>query len=259
MAELITRLSSKKGQKLQYTVGRCLLTATFLDDAIRVTTDWSDQVRYLKLQIGFAAFLAPVLCLTFVVFQSAGSVGLFLKKSFAAVPLLVVLSLQMLLYARLFDVHFILRNLAVVGGLLVILSEDSKKNMMASIMDTSKSNVKVDVSRLLGRALLATLLVTLLFKERSNLNFIVFIALEIVASALGLMVLVGYQAKLAALALSVLLIICDLFAHNWLLVGDHTRDLHRYYFFQLISTAGGLLLIGAMGAGRFAVDHKKMF
>eukprot|EP01048_Picozoa_sp_COSAG05_P025150 COSAG05_NODE_6259_length_989_cov_6.959559_1_plen_54_part_01 len=39
--------TSKKAQKVQFTIGRCMLCCTFLDDAMRVFSEWSSQVDYM--------------------------------------------------------------------------------------------------------------------------------------------------------------------------------------------------------------------
>ena len=36
-------------------------------------------------------------------------------------------------------------------------------------------------------------------------------------------------------------------------------DLHQYYFFQLLTVTGAMLLIASRGAGRFSMDHNKKF
>ena len=43
---------SKKGQQTQYTIGRIMLTFTFLDDALRVYTEWGSHVDYMGGQLG---------------------------------------------------------------------------------------------------------------------------------------------------------------------------------------------------------------
>ena len=37
------------------------------------------------------------------------------------------------------------------------------------------------------------------------------------------------------------------------------RVMSRYYFFQLLTVTGAMLLIASRGAGRFSIDHNKKF
>ncbi|SMM98745.1 putative membrane protein [uncultured Candidatus Thioglobus sp.] len=62
----------------------------------------------------------------------------------------------------------------------------------------------------------------------------------------GLAVIVGYQTRIAALALVVFTVITALMFHEWF--GD--------IFMKEISMIGGLLILAATGAGKFSIDGK---
>ena len=83
----------------------------------------------------------------------------------------------------------------------------------------------------------------------------------LVAAALAVMLLVGYNARLAAIAQAILLALMTFYAHSFFrLDSNHwERDLHKYYFFQLLTVTGAMLLIASRGAGRFSIDHNKKF
>ena len=135
--------TSKKAQKVQFTVGRCMLCCTFLDDAWRVAKEWTSQVDYMGQQLGFLSALAPVVLLILICTQVGGTGSLLLNKftNIGAWALLGVVATQVLLYTSLFDIHFFLRNAAVIGGLFVLVTSDDPykaKRMLSGLMDTSK-------------------------------------------------------------------------------------------------------------------------
>lgn len=65
----------------------------------------------------------------------------------------------------------------------------------------------------------------------------------------GLLVLVGYQTRLAALALAGFTLAATVLFHmNW------AQPMQQLIFMKNLSVAGGFLVLFAAGAGRFSVD-----
>ena len=119
-----------------------MLTLTFLDDALRVIGEWSSQVDYMAGQLGFLSAVAPVVLALMIASQMGGSFCLISNKfaDIGAWFLLGVVATQVLLYTSLFDVHFFLRNAAVIGGLFVLVTSDDPnkaKQMLSGLMDTA--------------------------------------------------------------------------------------------------------------------------
>merc|ERR1712216_262960 len=91
--------------------------------------------------------------------------------------LVVVIGVQLFLYTMLFDIHFFLRNVAVIGGLLVLISaEDSNmKDRSVGGLVPSLQNVKVnqqmEVFTLVGRAAIGFILLSMIFKEREYIHW----------------------------------------------------------------------------------------
>lgn len=142
--ELQELFVSKRGQQIQYTIGRVMLTFTFLDDAFRVFKEWGSQVDYMGGQLDryYLKPIASVLLLVFIIAQVGGSASLLLNKyaNIGAWALLGVVAGQVVLYTSLFDIHFFLRNAAVIGGLFVLVTSDDPykaKRMLSGLMDTS--------------------------------------------------------------------------------------------------------------------------
>ncbi|MDT3377777.1 DoxX family protein [Labrys portucalensis] len=78
------------------------------------------------------------------------------------------------------------------------------------------------------------------------LGVILAILVELVG---GILLIVGYQTRLVALAMAVFSVAAAAFFHNNL--GDQNQFIH---FFKNIAMAGGLLQVVAFGAGSLSVD-----
>ena len=119
----------------------------------------------------------------------------------------------------------------------------------------------MDVISLVGRCLISCILLSILIKERDYMEW--YALFPAISSAVGLaiMLLIGLRAKVAAIAQAVLLTVATFWSHSFFrLAPTHwERDLHQYYFFQLLTVTGAMLLIASRGAGRFSMDHNKKF
>ena len=67
----------------------------------------------------------------------------------------------------------------------------------------------------------------------------------------GLAILVGFQARIAALALAVFTILASLVAHL-----DFTDQMQTLLFQKNLSITGGLLLLAAFGPGAWSISNK---
>ena len=106
-------------------IARFLLVVTFLEDSLRIVTQWEDQLYYLQNFQHMHWFVAYVFLIFNVLAMSAGSVMAIAKKwTTMAVGLLTgVVVLQSIGYGLVFDFNFFFRNLSLIGGLLMLLSE----------------------------------------------------------------------------------------------------------------------------------------
>ena len=140
LQEVIKR---KQSRQWQYRIGECLLTLTFLDDALRVFSEWGSQVDYMGGQLGPLKVVAPAFLFLLITAQILGSVTLIANKfqAYGSWALLAVVVTQVLLYTTLFDMHFFLRNAAVIGGLLVLVSveDPNRSNQMREMMSAGLS------------------------------------------------------------------------------------------------------------------------
>ncbi|BEI84060.1 hypothetical protein CcaverHIS002_0406640 [Cutaneotrichosporon cavernicola] len=207
-------------------IARFLIVATFLEDAIRILAQWSDQKCHMFLLINVIAMLA-------------GSIGVIARRfpEYSVAALLFVVILQGIGYGLLFDVSFFLRNLSVIGGLLMVLSDSlaTKKKIFAGLPSISRDRPPQG-NWSIGR-----------------------VFVSIIGLGACIMVAVGFKAKWSASFLVLLLSVFNVLVNKWWSVhpAHPQRDFLKYDFFQTLSIVGGLLLLVNMGPGGISVDEKK--
>ena len=74
---------------------------------------------------------------------------------------------------------------------------------------------------------------------------------------LGLLILVGLQARWAALGLAIFTFVITFIFHNFWAVEAAQKMMQQQAFFKNLAVVGGLLLITAFGAGGFSIDAKR--
>lgn len=132
---------------------------------------------------------------------------------YAVFGLIGVVVTQALGYGLIFDLNFFLRNLSVMGGLLMVLSDSwvRKKFAPAGLPLPSEKDRKQYV-QLLGRVLLILLFVGFIWSGEWGVT-------RILVSLFGLgacvMVVVGFKAKWSAILLVVILSVFNLFVNNF--------------------------------------------
>jgi putative oxidoreductase len=131
-------------------------------------------------------------------------------------------------------------------------------------------NQTKDVAALLGRVLLAFMFVTAGYgKVGSFEGTTAYIAsahlpLPPVATAIaivvelvgGLMVVVGWKTRWAALAMAVFTIVATVAFHNfWTMADAAEAGTNKLMFLKNVSVIGGYLVLYAFGPGRYSVDR----
>ncbi|KAG5460757.1 MAG: putative COPII-coated vesicle protein SurF4/Erv29 [Olpidium bornovanus] len=172
-------------------IARFLLVVTFLEDSLRIFTQWGDQVYYLTVHRGMWG-TTMVFCSTLAIARK--------WTEYAVAGLFGVVVSQSLGYGLIFDTNFFLRNLSVLGGLLMLLSESlskKKKSFFAGLPHISDTN-KSTYFQLTGRILLVFLFLSFIFAGDMTLGRIV---VSIVGFVACVMVVIGLQTKLSAMFL----------------------------------------------------------
>lgn len=176
---------------------------------------------------------------------------------FAVGGLLAVVIIQGFGYGLIFDLTFFLRNLSVIGGLLMVFSDSmSTRRMAFAGIPTLSENDRRKYFQLTGRVLLIFLFIGFILRGSWTIAR-VFVSL--IGLAACLMVVLGFKAKWSAALLVIILSIFNVFVNNWWSVhsAHPQRDFLKYDFFQTLSIVGGLLLLVNMGPGGLSVDEKK--
>ncbi|KIY45068.1 SURF4-domain-containing protein [Fistulina hepatica ATCC 64428] len=240
-------------------IGRFLIVVTFLEDALRIMTQWSDQLWYLQKHRRFPWGFSHLFLLLNIVIMLSGSAGVILKRhsEYAVGGLLGVVIVQGFGYGLIFDINFFFRNLSVIGGLFMVFSDSmvSRKTLFAGLPSISETDRK-KYFLLAGRILLIFLFLGFVLQgkwsiSRAFISIFGFIACVMVA--------IGFKAKWSASFLVIILSIFNVLANNWWSVrSTHPqRDFLKYDFFQTLSIVGGLILLVNMGPGGLSVDEKK--
>jgi ER-derived vesicles protein len=202
---------------------------TFIEDALRIITQWSDQLVYLKDFRHSAFFLSAPALLTdavpwglthlFLIFNviamSICSALVIMRRysEYAVAGLLSVVVIQALGYGLIFDLNFFLRNLSVMGGLLMVLGDSfvKKSRVFAGLPTIDEKDKKMYI-QLGGRVLLIFLFIGFVFAGEWSFGRIMVSLLGFVACV---MVVVGFKAKLSAIILVLLLSIFNVLVNNF--------------------------------------------
>jgi uncharacterized membrane protein YphA (DoxX/SURF4 family) len=215
-------------------------------------------------------------------------------SEYAVGGLFGVVVTQALGYGLIFDLNFFLRNLSVLGGLLMVLSDSfhRKKFAFAGLPQIDEKDKKV-YFQLAGRVLLVFLFIGFVFSGEWTIYRILVSLVGLVAC---IMVVVGFKAKWSAVLLVVILSIFNVLINNfWTVCNPLPPELnqltwiptappqtpptrlckvrllpdlvHCVSFLLLYSSprheltlnyhSGGLVLLVNMGPGSLSVDEKK--
>ncbi|RNA43491.1 surfeit locus 4 -like protein [Brachionus plicatilis] len=263
--ELINKAEDLVDTVLKYsknylpTIARLCLISTFLEDGVRMWFQWNEQREYISYSWSVPLFLGTL----FVIFNLFGQlvpcVFILLRKqvNIAVYILFGIVCLQTVAYKILWDFRFLLRNFSLAGGLILLLVENKPdaKSLFAGV-PTLGDNKPKNYMQFAGRILVIFMFLTLIRLDVSVLHIIV----NIVGTALIILVAVGYKTRLSALTLVFILTILNFFANPFWTV-DSNKPLHdflKYDFFQTLSVIGGLLFVVALGPGGVSLDeHKK--
>ena len=237
-------------------IGRFLIVVTYLEDAISIFMQWNDQKVYLQdfrdIPLGLTyLFLvgnitATCICSTLIIAEK--------YPDGAVAGLVVAVFSQTFAYGLVFSFSFFLRNLLLIGGLFMVLSDVWVRQSRAFggllLINSRDRRMYFQVA---GRVLLVSLFIGFFFGGpwsiwRATVAFVGFIGCVMIA--------VGFKSKLSAIMLIVILSVFNLLLNSfWTLHQYHPeRDFAKYDFFQVLSVVGGVLVLANSGP---EVDENK--
>ncbi|SMN20412.1 similar to Saccharomyces cerevisiae YGR284C ERV29 Protein localized to COPII-coated vesicles, involved in vesicle formation and incorporation of specific secretory cargo [Maudiozyma saulgeensis] len=235
-------------------IARFLIVATFLEDSLRIVTQWSDQVFYLNQWKHYNWFFVVLFLATVSLSMLVGTIMILARKhlNYATGLLVGCIVIQSLVYGLFSGSSFLLRNISVIGGLLIQFSDSIVQNkttfgMLPELTD--RNAVHKGYLLLAGRILIVLMFMAFTLKKSWFTVFITIINTMAFA--------VGYKTKLASIMLVAILTFYNVYLNNYWFYSDAQRDFLRYEFFQNLSIIGGLLLVTNTGAGTLSVDEKK--
>jgi ER-derived vesicles protein len=134
-------------------------------------------------------------------------------SEYAVGGLVGVVITQALGYGLIFDLNFFLRNLSVLGGLLMVLSDSwvRKRFAPAGLPQIDEKDRKM-YFQLAGRVLLIFLFIGFVFAGEWSLGRVIVIVVGAVACV---MVVVGFKAKWSAIILVMILSIFNVLVNNF--------------------------------------------
>jgi putative oxidoreductase len=78
----------------------------------------------------------------------------------------------------------------------------------------------------------------------------------VIEIGVGLMLVVGWKARWAALMLAAFTVIVTIVFHNFWAVPEAQKMAQQVHFMKNLAVIGGLLMVTAFGPGRFSVDKR---
>ena len=150
-----------------------------------------------------------------VVAMTASSILIIIRKhsEYAVIGLIGVVITQALGYGLIFDLNFFLRNLSVMGGLLMVLSDSWVRQRFApaGLPSIDEKDRKM-YFQLAGRVLLIFLFIGFVFTGEWSFFRVIVIIFGAIACV---MVAVGFKAKWSAIILVMILSIFNILVNNF--------------------------------------------
>jgi len=240
---------------------RVCLISTFLEDGLRMWWQWDSQIDYMNATWNCGYFIALLLVLINLVGQLGAVCMVLLRKKveYACGVLFGIIIIQTIAYQIIWDFQFLLRNVALSGGLALVVAESQKeaKNLFAGVPSLGENKPKTYLM-LGGRILLVFMFITLIRPEFSITSmFQIFVGGMLMA-----LVAIGFKTKLSSFLLVIWLSIFNLWVNSFWNIPQYKpmRDFIKYDFFQTMSVIGGLLMLVCIGPGGVSMDeHKKQW
>lgn len=242
-------------------IGRVLLVLTFLEDGVRVATNWSEQVSFLTFEGNnwcMPHFLASIFMAYTLFAQFAGGLLVVLNKAvtFASMLLLVFMAFVMAIYGFGLPeyVHhqgrwrFIFRSMAIVGGLLMLIADEQCRKAREShyfagvpVLEPLKFAHSLQAA---GRVMIALLCVQYYWHGW---------VYGIICTVASVSIIVGFGTRYSSFFLAMFMTVSNFVGNFFWDVFPSDWDAFFYFFFQDLSILGG-------NAGRissFTSAHKR--
>lgn len=146
-------------------IARLCLVSTFLEDGFRLLTQWTEQIDFIRHVWGVGAFLAGIFILVNILLQFSGSASVMFRfKVRAGCAILMLTVVIQTIGYNIWTRVFLMRNLSLVGSLLLLLAEASQesKSLLAGLPSAGNENRSKQYLQLGGRILVVLMFLTLI-------------------------------------------------------------------------------------------------
>lgn len=241
-------------------IARICLCATFIEDSLRMITQFSDQTGYMKDQLG-SRFLGVLFVIFNFLTQITGSVLILSKKSIQISTGLLFASIfgQIFAYSVWTETAFLMRSFSLFGAVFLMLAEhwsSSQKNIFTqNIGFQDENHTKKNVVILSGRVLLTLMFLSMMHFDSSLENGIK----NVVGVFIMGMIALGYKTKSASFVMICWLSLINFwFNAFWMHTGESLiLDFKKFDFFQTMTVIGGLFTLILIGPGEMSLEELK--
>ncbi|XP_055331328.1 surfeit locus protein 4 homolog [Paramacrobiotus metropolitanus] len=247
----------RKNKNILPHIARVLLVATFLEDGLRILTQFEMQRRYIAGVWACGLFVSSAL-IVISVFCQLVPAGLILFRRYvdvACLALIFEVFFQRFIYNIAWD-EMIPNEFARIGAVLLLLAEACNDANAVPILYKAADHY-VDLQNLTNWLQLAGR-VFLAFSVEFGITPLQIIKL-IVGFSLAILIIIGYKTKLSATVLACWLTLFNFYKviSGWM--HNEIMEILIYGFFLNITVVGGLLNVIALGPGTKSIDSKKKY
>ncbi|KAK2704858.1 hypothetical protein QYM36_017040 [Artemia franciscana] len=240
------------------TMFRLLLLSTFLEDSIHIALEPGAQTDYIDIVWDFGEVVAHLIVFWCFCGQVFGSLMILFRFRVAAACgwLFTVVIIHSLAFGTLWGRQFISANIALLGGLFLLLAEaytETRSDIPG--LPHSGQNTHKWYLQLAGRILLL-----FMFLSVTNFDFsLLEILKNCIAWTLIVLIAIGYKTRLSAITLVLWLLAWNFYQHPYWNIppyDNQLRDAIKYDFFKTLSVIGGFLMVVLHGPGGVSLDEK---
>jgi len=264
--------AATSGMLVAFATLLCVLT--YLEDALRCITLWEDQLSFVARHAGIPRTMASGALIVIATLQVLSTSLVLPPAAFPALaqPAMAVsvavassVLLQPFLFNQLSNTELLSLSAAQLGALGLIFGEAHavaypQAQPFAAFVTRAVPKEPAEIVqyvRFFSRILLTVDLIWVFGMRLVSPDTDIFPAnlLHLFPLLGGLMVWLGFKTTVCAVAVAVAAF-ADAIHRYPFWSGGSNADFWRFHFFQALTPVGGMLLLAALGPGRFSIDAK---